>query len=142
MGPPSDLFRLLYRIGLGRLIGKLILLLTTTGRKSGLPRVALLAYDEIRVLLYLAGGVESDWFKNAKAHPRVHIRVGSREFDGIAEAVTDPCRIADLIQHRLRRHPRIVSAILAAEGLPRSPTRDELEAHARKLAMLIVRPIE
>jgi deazaflavin-dependent oxidoreductase (nitroreductase family) len=135
----------MYRIGLGSLIGRLVLLLTTTGRKSGLPRVTPLGYDEIQNAFYIGSGIrgaESDWFKNAKANPRVHIKVGSRQFDGIAEAVTDPSRIADFIQSQLRRYPWMVGAILAADGLSRDPTRERLEAYAAKLAMLIVRPIE
>ncbi len=135
--------RLLYGIGLGPVIGKLILLLTTTGRRSGLPRVTPLGYEEIDGAIYLgsAQGAESDWFKNAKAHPRVHMRVGSREFEGIAEPVTDPSLIADFIQYRLQRHPRMIGAMLAAEGLPRNPNRDELERYVSKLAMLVVRPL-
>ena len=37
--PDARIIKALYALGLGRLIGRLILLLTTTGRKSGLPRV-------------------------------------------------------------------------------------------------------
>ncbi len=141
--PPVKFHMLLYRIGLGPVIGKLILLLTTTGRRTGLPRVTPLAYDEINGAIYLGftRGAESDWFKNAKANPRVHIRVGSRAFAGIAEPVTDPSRIADLIQYRLQRHPRMVGTLLAAEGLPRNPSRDQLERYASRLAMLVVRPL-
>ncbi len=132
---------LLYRIGLGPVIGKLILLLTTTGRRSGLPRVTPLGYEEIDSDIYLgsAQGAESDWFKNAKANPHVHIRIGPRESEGIAEPVTDPSRIADFIQYRLQRHPKLFGAILAADGLPRNPNRDDLERYASKLAMLVVR---
>ena len=141
--PPVRFHRLLYRIGLGPVIGKLILLLITTGRRSGLPRVTPLGYEEIDGDIYLgsAQGAESDWFKNAKANPHVHIRIGSRESEGIAEPVTDPSRIADFIQYRLQRHPRMFGAILAADGLPRNPNRDDLERYASKLAMLVVRPL-
>jgi len=44
--PDTKIIRALYALGLGRLIGRLILLLTTTGRKSGLPRVTPLQYSE------------------------------------------------------------------------------------------------
>lgn len=141
--PPVRLHRLLYRIGLGPVIGKLILLLTTAGRRTGLPRVTPLGYEEIDGAIYLGSvrGTESDWFKNAKANPQVHLRIGSREFEGIAEPVTDPSRIADFIQCQLQRHPRMSGAVLAAEGLPRNPNRDDLERYASKLAMLVVRPL-
>ena len=39
----QKIHRLLYAIGLGPLIGRIILLLTTTGRRSGMKRVTPLA---------------------------------------------------------------------------------------------------
>ena len=39
--------QLLYSLGLGPIYGRLVLLLTTTGRKSGLPRVTPLQYEEV-----------------------------------------------------------------------------------------------
>jgi hypothetical protein len=39
----------LYAAGLGRLIGRIVLLLTITGRISGLPRVTSLHYEEINL---------------------------------------------------------------------------------------------
>ena len=45
--------RLLYAAGLGPLVGKIILLLTTTGRKSGLKRITPLQYEEIDGKYYL-----------------------------------------------------------------------------------------
>ena len=43
----QKIHRVLYEIGLGRIIGKIILLLTTTGRKSGMKRVTPLQYEQI-----------------------------------------------------------------------------------------------
>ena len=112
--PPSRLIKVLYAIGLGRLIGRMIVLLTTTGRKSGLPRVTPLQYEEIDGAIYVASarGTKSDWFRNILANPRVNVRVKSRRFEGIAEPVTDPVRIADFIELRLRRHRKMINAIL------------------------------
>ena len=139
--PPAKIIKSLYRLGLGPLIGRFILLLTTTGRKSGLPRVTPLQYDEMDGLIYIgsARGIKADWFRNIQANQHVLVRVKSRQFPGIAETVTDASRIADFLELRLRRHPRMVSAILKSEGLPASPCREELEAHAQRLAMVIIR---
>ncbi|MGE5252039.1 MAG: nitroreductase/quinone reductase family protein [Bacteroidota bacterium] len=135
--------RIAYAIGLGPLIGRLVLLLTTTGRRSGRPRVTPLQYEEVDGCIYLAAalGQNADWFRNILADPSVQMRIRPRQFEGQAEPVTDPCRIADFLQLRLKRHPKMVGAILKAEGLPASPTRLELEAYARRLAMVIVHPI-
>ncbi len=139
--PPSQLMIFLYRAGLGPVIGRLILLLTTTGRKSGLPRTTPLQYQEIDGAIYVASarGTRADWYRNILAERCVHVRIGVREFDALAEPITDSCRIADFLELRLQRHPRMVGAILRSEGLPVSPSRLDLEAYAHRLAMVILR---
>ncbi len=141
--PPSGLIKVLYRSGLAPLIGRLILLLTTSGRRTGLPRVTPLQYEELDGAFYVgsARGTRADWFRNVVADPRVRVRIGSRELEAVAEPVTDPCRIADFLELRLRRHPRMVGAILRGEGLPTPPSRLDLEEYARRSALVIIRPI-
>ncbi len=141
--PPSQLMISLYRAGLGPVIGRLILLLTTTGRRSGLPRITPLQYEQIDGAIYVASarGTKADWFRNILACPSVHVRIGMRQFDALAEPITDACRIADFLELRLRRHPRMVGAILRSEGLPAAPSRLDLEAYAGRLAMVILRPV-
>lgn len=62
----QKIHRVLYAIGLGPLIGRIVLLLTTMGRKSGLPRVTPLQYEEINGDYYLgsARGLKADWLRN------------------------------------------------------------------------------
>jgi deazaflavin-dependent oxidoreductase (nitroreductase family) len=141
--PDVRVFKTLYALGLGPLVGRLVLLLTTTGRKSGLPRVTALQYEDVDGALYLGSsrGTQADWFKNLVANPCVSIRVKSRQFSGTAEPVTDPARIADFLELRLRRHPRMVGAMMKSEGLPATPSRAELETYASKLAIAIIRPL-
>jgi deazaflavin-dependent oxidoreductase (nitroreductase family) len=141
--PDVRMFKTLYALGLGPLVGRLVLLLTTTGRKSGLPRTTALQYEEVDGAIYLGSskGTHADWFKNLMADPCVTVRVKSRQFSGKAEAVTDPVRVADFLELRLRRHPRMIGAMLKAEGLAAKPDRAELETYAGKLALAIIRPI-
>jgi len=134
--------RLAYALGLGPVLGRLILLLTTTGRKTGLPRVTPLQYEQVGEVYYVgsARGQAADWFRNIQAHPRVQVRVKSHSFTCLAQAVTDPSRIADFLELRLRRHPRMVGRILKASGLPENPSRASLEAYAAQIAMVILDP--
>ena len=127
--PPSALIIRLYNLGLAPLLGRLILLLTTTGRKSGLPRVTPLQYEDVDGQFYIgsARGAQADWFRNILADAHVRVRIKSREFAGIAEPVTDYLRVADFLELRLRRHPRMVGMILKSEGLPAKPDRAKLE---------------
>lgn len=141
--PDVRVFKFLYAIGLGPIVGRLVLLLTTTGRKSGLARVTALQYEEVDGALYLGSsrGTRADWFQNLVANPHVTVRVKSRQFSGTAEPVTDPGRIADFLELRLKRHPQMVGAIFKSDGLSATPSRAELEAYAHKLAMVIIRPV-
>jgi deazaflavin-dependent oxidoreductase (nitroreductase family) len=63
--------------------GAPVLLLTTTGRKSGKPRVAPLLYLENgRDLVIVAskGGMSHHplWYRNLEANPRVEVEIGSQ----------------------------------------------------------------
>ena len=138
--PDARIIKALY--ALGRPIGRMILLLTTTGRKSGLPRVTPLQYEQIDGAWYVASarGTKADWFQNILANPHVQIRVKACRFHAVAEPITDPRRIADFLELRVQRHPKMIGAILRSEGLPAQPSRTDLEAYAGKLAMVIIRP--
>lgn len=136
--------QVLYAIGLGPLYGRLVLLLTTTGRKTGLPRVTPLQYEEVDGAFYVASalGDGSDWFRNIVADPHVAVRVRSRSFAGIAEPITDVRRVADFLEYRLERHPKMVGAIMRREGLPPNPSRADIEDYAARRALVIIREVD
>ncbi len=141
----QKLHRVLYAIGLGPIVGKIILLLTTTGRKTGLKRVTPLQYEEIDGKYYLgaARGLKADWVRNIQANPQVEVRVKSLNFQGQAEVVTDPVRIADFIEVRLQRHPFMIGMIMQrAHGLSKQPSREQLERLAEKEVLVIVAPVQ
>ena len=141
---PNRFIKFLYFIGLGPLVGRIVLLLTTTGRKTGLLRVTPLQYEEVDGVYYIGStrGKKADWFRNLVADPNVEVRVKSRRFKGVAEPITDTASIADFIELRLRRHPRMIGLILKAEGLPPRPERAQLESYAKRMAIVRIRPTE
>jgi deazaflavin-dependent oxidoreductase (nitroreductase family) len=132
-----------YALGLGWLIGRLVLLLTTTGRKTGLPRVTPLQYEEVDGVIYIgsACGQQADWYKNILADLHVRVQVKNRRFAGVAETSTDPQQIADFLQLRLQRHPRMIAAMFRIEGLPAKPDRGELLHYAEHLALVTIKPL-
>lgn len=139
----QKIHRVLYAIGFGPLIGGFITLLTTTGRKSGEKRVTPLQYEKIGKDYYLgaARGVKADWVRNIQVDSQVELRVGAKQIHGMAEVVTDPSRFADFIEVRLQRHPRIIGFIMQkAHGLPKLPSREQLEEMAKTEAFVIVHP--
>jgi deazaflavin-dependent oxidoreductase (nitroreductase family) len=73
----------------GPFAGRPLLLFTTTGARSGLPRTSPMMYipDGDR-LLVVASNIGSpthpDWYRNLLAHPQVTVEVGTETFDAIA----------------------------------------------------------
>lgn len=135
--------RVLYAIGLGPLIGRIILILTTTGRKSREKRVTPLQYELIGSDYYIgaARGLKADWVRNIQSAPQVEVRVGRKYFHGVAEVITESSRFADFLEVRLERHPRMIGLIMEkAHGLPRRPSREQLEKLADKEVLVIIHP--
>ena len=128
-----------YQRGFG--LRRMVLLLTTTGRKSDLPRKTPLQFEEVDGDYYIASarGQEADWFKNILANPKVHVQIRDREFDATAEPVTDPVRIADFIELRLKRHPIMIRLIIHLfDGLPLRFSREDLEEFCKEKAVVVL----
>lgn len=124
---------------------RVVLLLTTFGRKSGLRRITPLQFEEVDGRYYIASarGREADWFKNILANPHVHVQIGENQFDAVAEPITDPRRIADFIELRLQRHPIMIRLIMHLfDGLPLRFTRLDLEKLCQDKAMVILHPCD
>ncbi len=146
---PKSILRLLkyppqlaYALGLGPLIGRVILLLTTTGRKSGLQRVTPLQYEEEGDVIYIAAGrgPKSDWYRNLLANPQVEVRVKARRFQATAKAITGLEQKVAFLELRFRNHPRMLKAITRANGLPPDYTQADLEAYAGRIAVVALHP--
>jgi deazaflavin-dependent oxidoreductase (nitroreductase family) len=78
----------LYRKSGGRLLGKLVgmkvLLLTTTGAKSGAQRTTALTYLEADGAYVVIGSFLGEprhpaWVHNLRAHPRATVQIGTRQ---------------------------------------------------------------
>lgn len=133
----------LYDSGKGWIIGKFILLLTHTGRRSGTRYVTPLQYEKIDGAYYVGAGrgPKADWFRNILVEPQVHVRVGREEFDCVAEPVTDPERAADFLEYRLKHHPLLIGLILKfAHKLPMHPSRAQLLELGRFTPLVILHP--
>lgn len=66
--------------------GATLLLLGTTGARTGQPRLTPLVYHRIDDMMVIVGSkagsdTNPDWVHNLRAHPRAHIEVGTEEYD-------------------------------------------------------------
>ncbi|MCV7412171.1 deazaflavin-dependent nitroreductase [Mycobacterium florentinum] len=73
----------------GALQDMAVLLMTTTGAKSGLSHLTALAYftvDGAMVIVGSRGGATNDpaWVHNLRANPQVRLEVGTESFEAIA----------------------------------------------------------
>ena len=86
--------------------GATLLLLTSTGAKSGQPRLAPLAYltiDGKMIIIGSKAGADTnpDWVHNLRANPRAHIEVGTNAYDVVAREL--------LPEERDETYPKVVA---------------------------------
>ena len=105
---------------------------------SGQPRVTPLQYEEWDGAYYAASarGAQADWFKNILKNPNVEVEIKGRRFPARAEAITDPAHIANFLEMRLERSPKMIGRLMRLEGLPPNHTRADLEAFAADKALV------
>lgn len=121
---------------------QLVLVLTTIGRKSGRPHKTPLQYELVDGNYYVgsARGTKADWYRNLLSHADVTLEIGGKEISARAEAITEPSRIADFLELRMERHPRMMNLMMRLEGLPADFTRIQLEEFASHRALVILHP--
>ena len=115
----------LYRLSGGRMMGRMgaapILLLSTTGRRSGRERTTPLLYlgdgGRLVIVASLAGAARHPaWFLNLEANPRVKLQVRSRRFAATARRAT--------AEEKAQLWPRLVAMYPAYEDYQARTTRD------------------
>jgi deazaflavin-dependent oxidoreductase (nitroreductase family) len=70
----------------GNFAGAAMVLLTTTGAKSGKQRLTPLVYqtvDDTMIIIgsYRGADIDPAWVHNLRAHPRAHVEVGTESYD-------------------------------------------------------------
>jgi len=144
-GPISRFFfrgpLLLYKLGLGKLISKQVLLLSTTGRKSGKKRVTPLGYnyDMTTRTYYVSAGWagRSNWYRNALVQSKVCVKVGNYEFDAVAEPV-DEGEAVHLFKAYVQRNPfaeRLYSRIIGRRYDSREESLREIVSYFPTMAL-------
>ena len=125
--PPEGFSRLLwrapiwiYRLGLGGLIKKRMLLLHHVGRISGKPRenvLEIVDQDIERGSYSVASGFgkKSDWYKNIVKQPDVSITVGQAEIEVKARPLS-PKESGQALVKYAKRHPKAAKNLMSICG--------------------------
>jgi deazaflavin-dependent oxidoreductase (nitroreductase family) len=133
-----------YRLGMGWMIGRYVLLLTTTGRTSGKPRQTALEYiydrDHNRYRVAAGWGGHTDWYRNLLKDPNVRVQVGNRKFDAVAERACDE-EVAKYMMAVSERHPRMDRVWNRWSDEPVDGTTESYVRAARNFPSFWLRPI-
>ena len=147
---PGPVFRwlfkipiLFYRIGLP-LFGDFILLLTTTGRKTGKVRRTPLEYrvePESGCFIVMAGwGGKTDWYRNARVQPRVRVQAGRRKFEAMAEPLSEE-EVTDWLIQVVRLNPASLKIWSRWAGEPLDGCEEGLRRAAKFFPSLRLRQV-
>jgi deazaflavin-dependent oxidoreductase (nitroreductase family) len=97
---------LMWRMGLGFLVGKLFMIMTATGRKSGQPRQTAIEFHEHagRKYVFSAFGEKADWYKNILADQRVTIQTASGTEHVIARRIVSERELKEAFEFVTNNH--------------------------------------
>jgi len=150
--PPRGLSRLafrlpllLYRLGLGGLLGKRFVCLTHTGRRSGKLRQAVLEvvrYDNATGACIVAAGFGegSDWVRNLQHDPHITFTVGRLSRTGLAERLDAETAAHELVDYA-RRFPLAWRELSSILGYRLDGTEKDIRLLADMLPMFVFKPV-
>ncbi len=151
--PPRGLRRiffrfpiLLYRAGLGWLLGERALMMTHTGRVSGLARRVVLEVmrhdrDTDTYIVASGWGEKSDWFQNISKTPRVDVTVGRRRFTALAQRLPLDEAEEEVLDYA-RRHPTAIRQLGRLIGYQLEHTPEGYLALVDVMPIVAIRPVE
>lgn len=146
-GLVRKMFRLpiwLFHMHQGWIMGGRFLLLTHTGRKSGLPRqtvLEVLQHDKTSDTYYvLAGfGEQSDWLRNIEKTPEVVIDVGRRRFRALATRIAPEEAELKVLDYA-RRNPVAIRVLPRMLGYQLDGSEEDFRALAHMSIVVAFQP--
>ncbi len=151
--PPRGLARwflrvpiVLYRVGLGWLLGERFLLLEHVGRRTGLKRqavVEVVRHDPASDSYVIASGFgeRADWLRNVQQTPDVTVRVGRQRLAMRAERLPAEEAGEELARYA-RRHATSARALAAYMGLDVDGSEASYRAAGAAVPFVMLRPRE
>jgi len=130
----------LWRLGLGGIVGRPWMLLTTKGRASGLPRRTTLTAHRVRGRLYAWSpyGERSHWYRNLIADPIVTVQTSGRAWTRRAERLDDAAEVAELYESLRRFDARLLRRYLDDQGI--NDTAADVVANKDRLHLIRFAP--
>lgn len=141
-GPPSGGRRvlarapiMLYRWGLGRLLGSRLVYLRHTGRRSGLVREVVLEVvtsDAGSTTVCSGFGTRAVWYRNVLANPSVTIQNGRLRTAATASALDVDAGV-EVMSEYASRHPKLAARLARVMGYRVDGSDADFRALAREI---------
>lgn len=135
-----------YHAHLGWLMGYRFVLLTHTGRKSGLPRqnvLEVVRYDKATGGCIVASGwgEKSDWFRNVTVNPKISFQIRGKRLAGIAERISTEQGAQELLDYA-HRYPLALHELAQFMGYKLDGSEEDICTMGRMIPMFFFKPIE
>jgi deazaflavin-dependent oxidoreductase (nitroreductase family) len=134
---------ILYRLGLGWVLGKRFMLLTHVGRKSGKVYrsvLAVLCFDEkTQEIMAVSPWNSSNWYRNIQSAPAIEVETGRVKYAPAQRSLTAEEIAAALIEFR-EKYPIFSRMVARIPGWKIDSTYDEFLALARTLRGVAFQP--
>ncbi|GAA2426187.1 nitroreductase family deazaflavin-dependent oxidoreductase [Actinomadura vinacea] len=148
-GPPTGLRRTLwrlpirlYRMGLGPVLGRRIMLLTHTGRVSGRRRqvvIEVVQRDEHGYVAASGFGPRADWYRNVMTDPDVTVQIGGKILKATATPIPTDVG-AEIMATYASRHPVAVRRLCKLMGFAVDGGVDDYREVGRRIPFVRFTP--
>ena len=131
----------LFRIRLGFLFGRRIVMLEHTGRRSGKLRRTPLEVVQRKgdsYILCSGTGPTADWYRNIRSHPARALWVGSRRYS-VSRRFLGDSEAATVFAEYETSHPKTASRLTDLMGVTHDGTHDGRVAMMREIPMVEMR---
>ena len=136
---------LIYRAGLGRLMGRRFLMLAHRGRKSGLERRVVLEVihyeaDPPFAAVLSGWGKRSQWFRNIQGSPPLAVWVGKDRWPKPGFTVLEPDEVVEVVEEYRRKHALLAWSLDRFFGWPRNASEEQRRELMRNLTVVFFHP--
>jgi len=138
--PPivNHAMKLVLRSPVHGVVSKSILLITFTGRKSGMTYTTPASYSQYGDQVYIF--THANWWKNLRSGASVTLRVQGQELQGLAEPVAeDKQAVAVGLSAHLRKVPSDARYYGVTFDNHKNPRAEEVENAAQTVVMIRIR---
>ncbi len=125
-----------WRFGLGPVVGRYVMIIAQMDHKTGKPTKTSIEFFEMNGIKYVVNlfGVQSSWYRNILANPRVSIQTSDGTEQMVAVPIAQDDELITIIEWLLNRNPKLIKPYMQEIGV--QPNRKDILKHKKDLIFL------